>query len=292
MSVSGLSMETALPGERNHNLPRSSPTPSAAPSARRTSPSPADSRKSANFNDEEPAFNAKMMASESSVDAVSGVGPDKVAHLGHVLHVLGDVSSVTLESVGAFSHEGIAPGDRLARALQSFDRQVEPTDLVEHHHVERRRRGPFLAVAAHVEPMCLFTAVQKLMDGSRIAVKREDDVHLRREQIVESLVVHSVRMLEGRSERHQIDDIDQPHCQLGSVLSQPCCGGNRLERRNIAGTSEHDVGFTFPLGAGPLPNGGAASAVLLGRAHVEPLQLRLFESGPEPKGKVNPTSCS
>ena len=84
-------------------------------------------------------------------------------------------------------------------------------------------------------------------------------------------------MVVRRVERHQVDDVDDPHAQLRDVLAQQRGRGQRLHGRDVAGAGQHDVGLVAAgLGAGPVPDRGAARAVVARRVDVEALQLRLL----------------
>ena len=47
--------------------------------------------------------------------------------------------------------------------------QVEAVEVVEHYHVERRRRGPLLLVAAYVDVLVAGAAVRQSVDQPRVA---------------------------------------------------------------------------------------------------------------------------
>ena len=99
------------------------------------------------------------------------------------------------------------------RAAQRLLAEVVPADAVAHHHVERRRRGPLLLVATHVEAVRVGLAVQQLVERAGVAVEREHDMAVRREQVVEREGVHAVRMVVGRQHLHEVDDVDEPDAQ-------------------------------------------------------------------------------
>ena len=47
----------------------------------------------------------------------------------------------------------------------------------------------------------------------------------------------------SRLQAHQVDDVDDADREVGQVLAQERRGGERLERRDVAGAGEHDVGL-------------------------------------------------
>jgi hypothetical protein len=55
------------------------------------------------------------------------------------------------------------------------------------------------------------------MDQERIPVIREDDGLVGCEEHVKLFVAQAVRVLALRLELHQIDDVDDPHFQIGNV---------------------------------------------------------------------------
>ena len=45
---------------------------------------------------------------------------------------------------------------------------------------------------------------------------------------------------------HEVDDVDDPHLQVGQALAEDRRRGERLERRDVAAAAEHDVGLARP----------------------------------------------
>ena len=99
-------------------------------------------------------------------------------------------------------------------AIDHVHDEVVAIEVVEHDHVERRRRRPLFLVAAHVEVVVVRSPVRQPVHQPRIAVIGEDDRSVRREERVEVAVREPVRMLALRLEPHQVDDVDDPHAQL------------------------------------------------------------------------------
>ena len=56
-----------------------------------------------------------------------------------------------------------------------------------------------------------------------------------------------MRVLAGRLQPHQVDDVDHPDLQVGQVPAQDVGGGEHLQGRHVARAGQHDVG----LGAVP-----------------------------------------
>ena len=66
--------------------------------------------------------------------------------------------------------------------------EVEPIEVVAHHHVERRRGGALFLVAAHVHVLVVGAAVRQAMNEPRVAVVGEDDRAVLGEEAVEVAV--------------------------------------------------------------------------------------------------------
>src|SRR5205814_10184668 len=142
----------------------------------------------------------------------------------------------------------------LRHAVDRIADEVEAIKIIQHAHVERRRRRPFLFVAAYVNVRVTFTPISQPMNEPRIAVKGEDNRLVRREERVEFVVGQTMRMLARRLQLHQIDNIDDADFQLGRVLSKEVDGSERLQGRHVAATGHHDIGFAALVIAGPLPD--------------------------------------
>src|SRR6185437_8684601 len=102
-------------------------------------------------------------------------GPGPLADLRRVLAVLAAVRTRLeppvdhlLAHVVGLAREPREPVDRV-------DDEVEAVEVVEHDHVERRRRRALLLVAAHVEVRVVRAAVSEAVDQPRVAVVGEDD---------------------------------------------------------------------------------------------------------------------
>ena len=161
-------------------------------------------------------------------------------------------------------------------AVDDVDDEVEAVEVVEHDHVERRRRRALLLVAAHVQVRVVAAPVGEPVDQPRVAVVGEDDRPRGREERVELGVGEAVRVLALRLQPHQVDDVDDPHLQLGQVLAQERGGGERLERRDVAAAAEDDVGLAALVVRGPLPDPEPARAVDDRVVHREVVERRLL----------------
>ena len=153
---------------------------------------------------------------------------------------------------------------------------MEAVHVVEHDHVEGRRRRALLLVAADVEVVVVGAPVGQAVDEPRVAVVGEDHRPVRREERVELVVGEAVGMLVGALQAHQVDDVDDAHLQLGQVLAQQRRGGQHLERRDVAGAAQHDVGLDAGVAAGPVPRADPARAVQDRVVHRQPVQRGLL----------------
>ena len=98
--------------------------------------------------------------------------------------------------------------------------QVEPVHIVAHRHVEGRGGRALFLVAAHVEVAVVGPPVREPVNEPRIAVVREDDRPVRREDPVELAVAQPVRVLARGLELHQVDHVHHAHLELRQVLAQ------------------------------------------------------------------------
>jgi len=76
-----------------------------------------------------------------------------------------------------------------------------------------RRDRSFFLVTAHVQVVVVRAAIRQPVNQPRIAVIREDDRLVFREQLIEVDVAQPVRMLGRRLQLHQIDDVDDADLQ-------------------------------------------------------------------------------
>ena len=128
-------------------------------------------------------------------------------------------------------------------SVDDVDDEVETVEVVEHDHVERRGGGALLLVAAHVDVVVVGAPIGQAVDQQRVAVVGEDHGPVGGEQRVELVRGEAVRMLAVGLQTHQIDDVHHPHLQLWKFAPEDRRGGDRLERRHVAGAGEHDVGL-------------------------------------------------
>src|SRR5712664_1770721 len=105
-------------------------------------------------------------------------------------------------------------------AVDHVHDQVEPIEVVEHHHVEGRGRGALLFVAAHVQLVVVAAAVGQPEDQPGVAGEGHDHRPVHGEYGVELEVVEPVRVLGGRLQLHQVYDVDEANPDLGQVLAQ------------------------------------------------------------------------
>ena len=77
-------------------------------------------------------------------------------------------------------------------------------------------------------------------------------------------------------EAHQVDDVDDADLELGQVLADQVDRGQRLERGDVAGAGDDDVGLAALVVAGPVPDPDAARAVEDRLVHRQPVRRRLL----------------
>src|SRR5712692_10398833 len=81
--------------------------------------------------------------------------------------------------------------------------EVEAIDFVQDGHVERRRRGALLLVAADMQVVVVLPPVGQAVYQIWIAVEREDDGLVDGEDGIEVAVREAVRMLARGLQRHE-----------------------------------------------------------------------------------------
>src|SRR5581483_4462759 len=115
----------------------------------------------------------------------TSVGPGPRAYCGRVLAFLARVGAGAdafvchvLAELGGVRHEA-------RHAVDHVDDQVEAVEVVEHDHVERRGGRALLLVPAHVEVVVVGAPVRQAVDEPGVAVVREDDGAVGREEGVE-----------------------------------------------------------------------------------------------------------
>jgi hypothetical protein len=74
----------------------------------------------------------------------------------------------------------------------------------------------------------IMPAVRQFVDQGRIAMESEDHRLVGREQIVEVLVLHPVRVLRRRLQHHQIHHVDDAEANIRNIFAQQGHGGHRL----------------------------------------------------------------
>ena len=103
-------------------------------------------------------------------------------------------------------------------------------------------------------------------------MKAEDDVLVLGEQRIVVGLAQPVRMLAGRLQLHQIDDVDHPDFQVGQMLPQDRHGRQNFQRRRVAATRHDDVGLAVLVVAGPLPDAKTLRAMYNCLLHGQPLR--------------------
>ena len=146
---------------------------------------------------------------------------------------------------------------RLAEPRHPVDHvhdEVEAVEVVEHHHVERRRRGALLLVAAHVQ-------VARGWSAGRSAGGSATGSRGRRRSTGLSVVNSASNSRSGRPcgcsvsgcSRIRSTTLTTRTLSSGRSLAQEVGRGQRLERRDVAGARQHDVGLAVVVGATPSP---------------------------------------
>ena len=83
-------------------------------------------------------------------------------------------------------------------------------------------------------------------------------------------------MLARRLQAHEVDDVHDAHPEVREASPQHAHGGQRLERRNVAGAGHDDVGILVALAGCPVPHAEPARAVVGSRLDRQPGGRRLL----------------
>ena len=70
--------------------------------------------------------------------------------------------------------------------------------------------------------------VRQPMNEPRVSVISKNDGFVASKDFIEIFICEAVRMLARRLQRHEVDHIDDPHSQIGQVLSEKRSGRQRL----------------------------------------------------------------
>ena len=165
---------------------------------------------------------------------------------------------------------------RPGHAVDDVDDEVEPVEVVEHDHVERRGGRALLLVAAHVQVVVVVPPIGEPMDEPRVAVVREDD----RSSVVNSASNSPCDRPCGCSfsstSRMRSTTFTTRTLSSGSSLAEDVDRRQRLERRHVAGAGDDHVRLAVLVVAGPGPDADAARAVQDRLVHRQPLRRRLL----------------
>ena len=164
----------------------------------------------------------------------------------------------------------------LRQPIDGIGGEVKAIEIVQHGHVERRRDRAFLFVPAHVQIPMVGAPIGQSMNQPWIAVVRENDRFVPCEQAIEVVVAQAVRVFARRLKLHQIDDVHEADLQRRQLLPEKCDGGQRFERRHIAGRGHDEIGFGASVRARPVPDANPRRAVADRIVHAEPLRRRVL----------------
>src|SRR5580765_1585185 len=121
-----------------------------------------------------PLRSRSASAGRRRLTGAAGV-PSPFADLRHVLAVLTDVTLVDHQPVAEeLLHVG-GTGSKAGHAIDDIAREVKAIQIVQDHHVEWSRRGPFLFIAANVEVRVIRPTIRQPVNQPRVAVEGEDN---------------------------------------------------------------------------------------------------------------------
>ena len=110
-----------------------------------------------------------------------------------------------------------------------------------------------------------------------IAVEREDDRLVRREQRIVVALDESVRVLGARLQAHEVNHVDDANLDVGHRFSRK--DGDRCERfqrRRVAAAGHDDIRLTTLIVTRPLPDPDSLGAMDRRLLHAQPLRQRVL----------------
>ena len=102
-------------------------------------------------------------------------------------------------------------------AVNDIGHEMEPVQIIQDRHIERRRRGAFFLVAAHVEIGMVGAAVGEPVNQPRIAMEGKDDRLVLGEQYIKLWLAQAVRVFMRRLELHDVHHVNDPDLQVRRV---------------------------------------------------------------------------
>lgn len=178
------------------------------------------------------------------------------------------VLELLLEVYAFFAH--------LRHTINHVHYEVEPIQVVEYRHVERRGDRALFFVSADVDVLVVGAAVGQPVDRPRVRVESEDDGLVGRKQIIEVDIAQTVRVLAFRLQAHQVDDINHANPEVGQMLAHDRNSCQRFQRRHVTAAGHHDVRLCLLVVACPLPDTDALGAMFDRFVHGQPLRRWVF----------------
>ena len=129
--------------------------------------------------------------------------------------MLAGVGAVAQSLVGHVLTQRSGTLGQARHPVDDVHHEMETVEVVEHHHVKRRCGRALLLVTTHVNVWMVGAAVGQTVDQPGVPVVGEDHRPLGREQRVELRIWQPVGMLAVGLQTHQVNDVDEPHLQLG-----------------------------------------------------------------------------
>ena len=155
--------------------------------------------------------------------------------LGRVLAVLARVGARQQAPVGHVLAHVAGPRRQAGHAVDHVHHQVEAVQVVEHDHVEGRRGGALLLVAAHVDVVVVGAPVGEAVDQPGIAVVGEDHRPVGGEQRVELGVARGRGgARSGGCRRIRSTTLTTRTFRSGRCWRRMVGGGQRLQRGHVA----------------------------------------------------------
>ena len=168
-------------------------------------------------------------------------------------------------------------GLQARHAIHRIARQMEPIELIQHGHIERRGGRAFFFVSVHMEIAVIFAAIRQPVNQGRVAVVRKNHGLVGGEHRIE----FAVRQVRADAQPCVCSVIRSTTFTTRILMSGKCC------RSKSTAASVSSVGMSPAqaittsgshalVRARPIPNSHSRRAMLDRRFHVEILQCRLL----------------
>src|SRR5579863_4388773 len=108
--------------------------------------------------------------------------PVPIPYLWHVFEVLANVDMVLVKLPVEHVNDVRYLRPQSRNIFKRIDRQMEPAEFIEDHHVKRGGRRPLIDEAAHMKTAFVRTAMHNAVNGPTVGMERKNHRYVRRKQ--------------------------------------------------------------------------------------------------------------